>query len=97
MDMKYIEYAFADKRFYVQLRGDQSQQSARGQIGYKLSQGESDTEWISVEANGWRHHQPKSIQLPDQGWKIHWTSVCLNFGHPLLLTGRPRWSFEDGS
>lgn len=78
MDVKYIEYTMADRRFYDRLRHDPAQHRRPDNRRYDLPHNTSDTDSVSLESHGWQHHQPPSAKLPEQGWKIHCSATMQN-------------------
>lgn len=78
MDVKYIEYTMADRRFYDRLRQDPTQRRGPDNRRYVLPQNTMDTDWVSLESHGWQHYQPPKVKLPEQGWKIHCSATMEN-------------------
>ncbi|TSD49811.1 protein kinase [Rhodococcus sp. KBS0724] len=86
MDVKYIEYTMADRRFYDRLRQDPTQRRGPDNRRYELSGNTLDTGWTSMESHGWQHHQAPSAKLPEQGWKIHCSATMQNAQSILDIT-----------
>lgn len=91
MDMRYVEFAYADPFFYDQLQ-------ASGSPGYPLS-GEVDwAKWDQRVEGGWHHLRPPGIALPDQGWKVHASATLDNAAQMLELVsgycGRQQITFK---
>src|SRR6202000_3230193 len=67
--------------------------------------------WRNQESGPWTHWQPRHVDLPDQGWKVHVSStlantatvldivseVCVEFGVPFKhLAGRQAFLYVHG-
>lgn len=77
MDMKYLEFAYADPYFYDQVR--QTGVPAMGRIRkYRLDPSHDWSGWKQEHSGGWLHVGLPEATLPDQGWKIHASATLDN-------------------
>ncbi len=78
MDMRYIEFALADRFFYDRMRAD-ALSTVGGRVTRYTPRCEFDeTDWRIEESNGWRYIHPIGEPLPAQGWKIHCSATLDN-------------------
>lgn len=82
MDLRYEAYCFADRQFYDL----QSSTETTPGDDFSAELPQLPVDWTSVERNVWRHHHPKGVQLPNQGWKVHVSAGLDNAGKVLKTT-----------
>ncbi|MFS8100209.1 class III lanthionine synthetase LanKC [Lentzea alba] len=82
MDLRYEAYCFADRQFYDL----QSSTETTPKDDFSTELPQLPVDWTTVERNVWRHHHPKGVQLPNQGWKIHVSAGLDNAGRVLKAT-----------
>ncbi|MGW4209639.1 class III lanthionine synthetase LanKC [Lentzea sp. NPDC004789] len=79
MDLRYEAYCFADRQFYDL----QSSTETTPGDDFSTELPQLPVDWTTVERNVWRHHHPKGVQLPNQGWKVHVSAGLDNAGKVL--------------
>jgi tRNA A-37 threonylcarbamoyl transferase component Bud32 len=82
VDLRYEAYCFADRQFYDL----QSSTETTPGDDFSAELPQLPVDWTSVERNVWRHHHPKGVQLPNQGWKVHVSAGLDNAGKVLKTT-----------
>ncbi|WP_394621911.1 class III lanthionine synthetase LanKC [Lentzea sp. JNUCC 0626] len=82
MDLRYEAYCFADRQFYDL----QSSTESTSKDDFSTELPVLPPDWSTAERNVWRHHHPKGVQLPNQGWKIHVSAGLDNAGRVLKAT-----------
>ncbi|WP_136518002.1 MULTISPECIES: class III lanthionine synthetase LanKC [Cellulomonas] len=92
MDTKYLEYCYADPKFYdlpvARLGG------ATAVRAYRVDDARDWSGWQREVQGGWLHVMPREAQLPRQGWKIHCSATAANAQH--LLTEVSAYCHEHG-
>lgn len=82
MDLRYEAYCFADRQFYDL----QSSTETTPGDDFSAELPQLPVDWTMVDRNVWRHHHPKGLQLPNQGWKVHVSAGLDNAGKVLRTT-----------
>ncbi len=75
MDMRYLEFSFANKHFYDVT---DNIKSVNGSKNFQLPPDLDWTDWSRQKSNGWFYCMPKTEMIPEQGWKIHSSAVKQN-------------------